>query len=252
MLLYFPSMHVQFASDEPPLRVRFLDPGLVEQADGRFVRPEGLPLDPRSARAFVEESLRFGEQFPTIKDLSYYAVGRHENCFDQTSMAIRSELRARIEGVSKASDSTTTAQSLLLLAYSLEQRILETDACLKGVQGGHAKLVTALGFSEEDLEDLREMGLRDAEDIHQEPAPLASAWRNVLEAMLMLTGCVEYYTDDPHVLADLEELGLLGSGCDSGGIEDPAWKILGLTKPDDKRPWLNAVISVFCPAKVLK
>jgi hypothetical protein len=253
MLLYFPSMHLEFASAETPLGVCFLDPGLAEQADGRAVRPAGLPMDERSARAFVQESLRFGEQFPNIKDLSYHAVGKQENCFDQTSMAIRSELRARIEGVRTENDSASRAraQSLLLLAYSLEQRVLEADACQEGVQSGHARLATALGFSEDDLEEMREMGLQEELEIPQEPTPLASAWRNVFEAMLLLTGCADYYTDDSQVLADLEEQGLVGGGNGPGTITAPAWKVLGLSKADARRPWLNSEVSVSCPPKAL-
>ncbi|EMG38866.1 hypothetical protein PCS_00502 [Desulfocurvibacter africanus PCS] len=253
MLLYFPSMHLEFASAETPPEVCFLDPGFAEQTDGRSVRPTGLPMDERSAKAFVQESLRFGEQFPNIKDLSYHAVGKQENCFDHTSMAIRSELRARIEGVSTENDfaSKARAQSLLLLAYSLEQRVLEVDACQEGVQSGHDKLAMALGFSEDDFEEMREMGLQDALEIPQEPAPLSSTWRNVFEAMLLLTGCADYYTDDPQVLADLEEQGLVGAGYGHGTFKIPAWKVLGLSKADAKRPWLNGEISVSYSQKAL-
>lgn len=249
MSLYFPSLHLEFVSGSIPSEIRFLDPGLDSRDDGRFVRPADLPLDHRNAKAFVEESLRFGEQFPNIKDMSYYIAGKLENYYDQTSMAIRSELRARLEGVSPENDSASKlrAQSLLLLAYSLEQRVLEAGACQEDVRSGQAKLVTALGFSEEDLEELHEMGLQDEMEAFQEPAPLASAWRNVLEAMLVITECAEYYTDDPHVLADLEEQGLLTSGACSGPLRVPAWKILGLPRSDAKRPWLDREISISCP-----
>lgn len=249
MLLYFPSMHLEFASGNVPAEVCFLDPGLATRADGRFVRPSGLPLEPGSARAFVEESLRFGEQFPNIKDMSYYIAGKLENYYDQTSMAIRSELHARLEGVSRENDSASKlrAQSLLLLAYSLEQRVLEAGACQEGVRKGQAKLVTALGFNEEDLEELREMGVQDEMETFQEPAPLASAWRNVLEAMLVTTDCADYYTDDPQVLVDLEEQGLTGTGDCCGLLKAPAWKILGLPKADTKRPWLDGEISISYP-----
>jgi hypothetical protein len=246
MLLNFPSMHLEFASAEAPLEVRFLDPGFAEQAGGRSVRPAGLPMDERSAKAFVRESLRFGEQFPNIKDLSYHAVGKQENCFDQTSMAISSELRARVEGVSSENDfaSKARAQSLLLLAYSLEQHVLEADACQEGVQSGHAKLAMALGFSEDDWEEMREMGFQDTQEVSQDPAPLASAWRNVFEAMLLLTNCADYYTDDPQVLADLEEQELVGASNGHGTFKVPAWKVLGLSKADAKRPWLNGEVSI--------
>ncbi len=249
MLLYFPSMHAEFAAAELPAEVRFLDPGLAGKADDR-VRPEGLPLDPRAAKAFVEESVRFGEQFGSIKDISYFTAGRMENFFDQTSMAIRTELRTRLEETGPIQEQAfrARAQGLLLLAHELEERHLEAVSHQRGARGGHLKLVAALGLSDEDLEDMRELGLRDEGEGEAEPAPLSSSWRMVFEAMLLLADGAAFYTDDPHVLADLEDRGLMAPA-DSGRMtKAPAWKVLGLPKADASRPWLDREIAVSVPA----
>lgn len=248
MLLYFPSMHAEFVAGLPA-EVRFLDPGLAGKADGRF-RPEGLPLDPRSAKAFVEESLRFGEQFGSIKDISYFTAGRMENFFDQTSMAIHTELRTRLGEAGQAQEHAprARAQGLLLLAHELEERHLEAVAHQRSARGGHLKLVTALGFDAEDLEDMRELGLRDEGEGEAEPAPLSSSWRMVFEAMLLLADGVDFYTDDPQVLAELEERGLMAPADSGRTAKAPAWRVLGLPKPDARRPWLDREVVVSAPA----
>lgn len=252
MLLNFPSMHPEFAGVDDITRVRYLDPGLDGPIAERYFRPEGLPLNPKAAMAFVEESLRFGEQFGSAKDLAYFASGCIENFFDQTSMAIRTELRSRLEGreAPRETAARARAQGMLLLGHSLEQRTLEAIRHQNGARDGHLKLAEALGFSEEDREDLREFGLGREDDEPLEPSPLASVWRAVLEAMILLTGCTEFHTSDSLVLADIDELGLLSTGESGRTGTAPAWRFLGLAKADAGRPWLDREITILAPAAV--
>lgn len=252
MLLYFPSMHAELASPGLPEEVRFLDPGLAGEDDARF-RPDGLPLDPRAARAFADESLRFGEQFGKIKDISFFAAGRMENFFDQTSMAIHAELRARLKGADQPLEpaARARAQGLLLLAHDLEKRHLEAIAHQHGAQSGRLKLAAALGLDDEDAEELWELGLQDEGEDAAEPAPLSESWRVVFEAMLLLAGKVDFYTDDPQTLADLEDLGLLSSSAAGRMARAPAWKLLGLKKADARRPWLDSEVVVRAPAALV-
>lgn len=260
MLLYFPSMHLELAGPMLPADVRFLDPGLAAQGHERLFRPEALPLEPQMAKSFVEESLRFGEQFKDTKEIGYFIAGRLENYFDQTSMALSAELRSRMKATTELIQSAqpaqpvssaalaakAKAQGLLLLAFSMEEHFLEVDSLMQGARSGQVELTERLGFTDDDLKELREFGLQGEAASQREPAPLAPSWRNILEAMLLLTDSRAYYTDDPQVLSDLEEQGAEPSDS-TRCIQGSAWKILGLPKPNPGKPWLDLAVSIQLP-----
>jgi len=254
MLLYFPSMHLELAGPMLPADVRFLDPGLAAQGHERLFRPEALPLEPQMAKSFVEESLRFGEQFKDTKEIGYFIAGRLENYFDQTSMALSAELRSRMKATAQPNQPANSvplaakakAQGLLLLAFSMEEHFLEVDSLMQGARSGQVELTERLGFTDDDLKELREFGLQGEAASQREPAPLAPSWRNILEAMLLLTDSRAYYTDDPQVLSDLEEQGAEPSDS-TRCIQGSAWKILGLPKPNPGKPWLDLAVSIQLP-----
>lgn len=157
-VIYFPVMHSELVSGEVPEAVRFLDPGLLRDVPEGFWRPDNLPISPAAAKRYVAESLRFGEQFRDPEELKYFSAAKINDFYSDSSMAIRSDLARRNRPTpSKPAASLYNAQEVLLLGWTLEERLLEMQQLEAQLNSSQSTFASILGLDAED--DLQEQSV---------------------------------------------------------------------------------------------
>lgn len=156
LLIHFPILHHELAPHPLPQGLRFLDPGLHEEpVNTVYWRPDGLPLPPRDARKYVEESLRFGGQFASPAELAFFAKTRMEDFYSGSVHEIRSELTSRIKTESlpgKCDAARLKGQMLLLLNWAFEERLLELARLEERVHSGWEQFDTSLGIEPDEAD----------------------------------------------------------------------------------------------------
>ncbi len=156
-VLFFPCLHAGLVSCTLPRAVKFLNPGLtLSGSEEPYWRPHGLPLQERDALRYVQESLGFGEQFHSARELAYFSGGSLEDFYAHTSQSIRSQFKRRqvCPGAeSEQADPALQAQMILLLLWTLEEKTLEYQALNDHVLTMDQAVHTNLGI--EDAEDAR-------------------------------------------------------------------------------------------------
>ncbi len=281
MLLYFPSLLPQSLSDEArqalPEAVRFLDPGLARPGSPEHLMPEAAPFDRRHAKALLNDTLSFGMSMASPRDVAVQGLLKEDEAMSREgSLAVLGEVERAIAG-NAAGDSTAQAadpldqarrqaQMLLLLAWNLEERAQELKGIGQGISDSWERLGRSVSLGEADVDDesdqdaltvgrlLSGLGVPDAAP---EPAP----WRRVLEAMAVLAPGAVFCTADPNVAAELAEAGVLAAAEPAEvrleGVTEPiparrapAWRLLGLDRAPEDRPWLEAqlAVAVLLPA----
>lgn len=144
------------------------------------------------------------------------------------------------------------AQRLLLLAWLQEERVRDMEALLKRCQGCVTRLSETMGtdarFTPFDLEAAPRRFLPD--------------WRFVLEQMaLFLPENATLFTGDPRVVAEMKaDSGNVTFEADTDrlfprwdrnvwqrlrAVRFPLWRFLGLTGPQQGKPWLDATHSML-------
>lgn len=273
MLLYFPNLLPQSLSDEAraalPEGTRFLDPGLAKPGSPEHHLPEGTPYDRRHARALLSDTLNFGLAMANPRDIAVQGLLTEDEALSREgSMAVLSEVERAISGGPAEPGgepdalelARRQAQMLLLLAWNLEERTVELRGIGQGLSASWERLGRSVALGEADVDDeadadamavgrmLSGLGVPDAAP---EPAP----WRRVLEAMAVLAPGAVFLTADAAVAADLAEGGALAAATPVEvrveGLAEPvaarrapAWRILGLDRAPESRPWLEGEISV--------
>ncbi len=149
--VFFPYMHSKFVPDEFKDKGILLNPGLSSKHGGTFT-PEGYILEPRQATRRLDEFYRFGAQFSNPKDMGYYAVEGFEDFYSDTVMAIKSELTGGSGEENKEQEKCVQMQSMLLLGFALEERILEIGRLGEEAKETWKKFEDTLGLSGEDGE----------------------------------------------------------------------------------------------------
>lgn len=224
MILSLPFLHPALLAAHTPGLVRCLDPGVLPGATAnddprdaqRLWRPANLPLEPRQAAAMVADWLERAAQMGKPGDLSAWALRAAEgegDFFSDSSMAISRDLLAAERGQSPASrpgaaDPRLQAQLYLLLAWGMEERILEMVSLEDLLQGGQRRFFESLGMGDEDLAELAELGAAGPEAADASPlAELLGRWRATLRAMWTLVPDVRgFYVEAPEILTELAEM----------------------------------------------
>lgn len=273
MFVHFPQMHPELLPEACravlPGEVRFFDPGLGAAADAQHVRSEAAPFDPRTARALLADTLRFGESQASPRDLLAQSLVEQAGALSpESSRAVQDEVERSLLGADAAQPlvdalelARRQAQMLLLLAWNLEERLLD----LRGVEGrlksAWDRLDQSVAAGAEVVDDeadhesmalgreLSGLTLPDASD-------MGMPWRKLLEAFAVLMPGVALCSTDEDIAAAMAEAGAPEAALDRapGAVrvfQAQVWRLMGLERLPEGKPWLDALLSVafFAPAK---
>jgi len=192
MLLSFPYMHPELFSGDDVPGLRFFDPGMTAEVGENGFRPEGLPLDPKTAAALIGDCINFGEQFKDPSEMAYFGVASTEEFYEGSSMSIRAQLtRSFDDGQGskeerELKETRSRAQFILLLGWFFEERMMELAGLEKGVKESWKTMDTTIGVDDEDRLDGRVVELGTAvshtagvSDGQAIPLP----WKRIAEAL---------------------------------------------------------------------
>ena len=236
MLLAFPYMHPELWSGDDLDGLTFFDPGLTDEADHHAFRPEGLPLDPKTARSLIKDCINFGEQFKDPSEMAYFGALTSDDFYEGSSMSIQAQLTRQFDDGqgSKAEreerDARSKAQFVLLLAWSFEERILELVGLEEGIKDHWDSMDRTIGVDEEDSLGGRETALGEtlshtggASDGQEIQLP----WQRVIEALpAFIPGDAELVCADPEIFEVWEEFGIAFEEGEDGLLRAtaPAWR----------------------------
>jgi hypothetical protein len=273
MHLCFPTMHPQMLSEAArkalPGDLRFLDPGVGDPRSKEHFMPEAAPFDRRTARALLADTLRFGESVADARDLKARSLVEQAAALDpEGSAAVRGQVeRSLLAGITGGADggdaklpALRQGQTLLLLAWSLEERMIELGRIDAGLKQSWERLGQSVAKGDAEVDDEadddalamgRELsGMKPVDD-----AVPAVPWRNLLESFALLAPGAVLCTALPEVALELADSGVATgvAGLVPGAASvyaDAAWRLMGLQRLPDERPWLDArlTIAVFKPA----
>lgn len=258
MLLHFPHLHPECVPGGPLPGVLFLDPGLSEGADKELYQPNGLPLDAVNARHLLDDCVHFGEQFSNPKEMAYFGVQERRGGRGESTSALEAELGRRLGGdksKEEADPQVARSQFLLLLAWALEERIIELRKLSRGMEEAWNRFGSTLGVDEEDSLDGAELQLDNlVSNMHApDSGTPALPWVLLLEAVCaFLPEDATLVVRDPDVIAAFDDTGIefglcsAETGLPEGALctQVPAWRLAGLTKEPAKRPLLARFVRV--------
>ena len=272
LLLYVPTLHKELLSFTPP-GVRFMYPGLpgALERDEDWFYPASYPFSPDEARAALRDMLAFGElheggnagavgidtQLRSVMD------SRERAQVEEFSERGRQNATAgggRMEAVLLERQNLVSAQTALLLAWDLEERLLELSALHAEVAAARVKLAASLGSGDVDEKDAAVLAL-------PVPEPLAApSWQLTLAALAAFIpenatlvschpGMREYLLENGMLTPLPEDTAERLEGWTSPVLSTtlwaslPLWRILGYSRPPEQRPWLLAAPELLlCPA----
>ncbi len=254
--IFFPWMHSRVLNCELPPWVYFLDPGLSEKNHShKYWRPESLPLDPKTAQKYIDDSLLFGRQFQNPRELSYLGGSSFEDFFLGTSMAIKSEIRSSgksssQEKIDKSRSLSIQAQMSLLLAWYTEKNIIEYQEIEQGLQGKWDNFRDSLGIIKEDLDPLSlTSSFLNEGDIKEFKS---YSWQRIIPWFLcFLPEEAALFIIDQEIYQSMNEYGITfeqNSSFESNQNHAPkylwstkpyGWEICMQSCPSETIPWLN-------------
>ncbi|MBA4356269.1 MAG: hypothetical protein C0405_00930 [Desulfovibrio sp.] len=276
MMLYFPHLHPALLADAQrqalPQGVRFLDPGLAEPGSQDHVPPACAPFDRRLARAILADTLRFGESVAAPRDIAVQGLLQQAEALSpESARLVLATVESSIAGTQAKPgalpepllEARRQAQTLLLLAWNLEERILDLRGIDAGLRASWKRLGESVAQAEatdeaalaaqSGLEDDESAGQADGDalalgkvlagltppDAYVEALP----WRRILEAFVALAPGAELVTADASIVSALREACLPES---QGAFAAPAWKLAGLDRCPPARPWLDTMVRLTC------
>ncbi|MFO8032888.1 MAG: hypothetical protein R6U22_10115 [Desulfohalobiaceae bacterium] len=268
-LIYFPWMHTELLPGLPGAQVCLLDPGLDQGGAGQgapgFWQPAGLPLQGERAQAYLQQVRSLALQYRDPKELTLQAWDGKPPLFAQTSAALASEFRQRLdpeqEGKSEATqDYALQAQMVLLLAWDLEEQTLEQGRLEQNLEDKWQSLQDMLGADEEQPDYFPSGGLFRKGTA---PAMELASWPGLLAWFLFFVQPVDWlYVDLDWIYQEWQEQGLLPEALlpeeeRELGLQEGTgkWKrlrakgrdlVLGSSGKKDK-PWLEQEYKVLLP-----
>ncbi len=263
--LFFPCMHPQLLPGSPPQGVYLLDPGLGdENADPRLWKPQSLPLSRKEAERYVREALDFGERFKDPKDLAHLGAAPPDDFYSGSGLSLKSELgRAVFPSRETLEQQSYTnrlqGQMSLLLAWVLEERLLELQGLEGEVLQGWSGLRSSLG-----LEDEPELSLASEklDDLFTSDSGAVTAWPRILPwFLLFLPRSGRLLVSHQEIKQDWEEWGMEWTELSGESREQvlsrdelfgprlftataPGWRLCLAKRPDSERPWLDEEVTV--------
>lgn len=207
-----PQLHPELVGVVLPVAVRCFDPGIADPKNEAFLRPEELPLSADQVRSMQTQFAQLARESRSVGDLAGLQDGMYEDAYSRTSFAIRDEMTALADGSRDAKllhSVRIKAQTLLCLAWTLEESAMELDGLTEKLTGQWKNFEQSLGL-DEDASDEEELltakPYRFDQDAKSIPKPL------VIDAMLTLlpTSC-GLFTVDEQLKALWEEFGVVFS-----------------------------------------
>lgn len=280
MPLYFPYMHPQLLSSRMGTHLaaglRLLDPGLPtvrgalssirERSEGtspdiETVRSALSPFDPRTARALLADLLRFGEEQANPGDaLAQSLAGAVGALSPEGGIAVQAEVERSLLGVGgvEAADPESAAlrqaQVLLLLAWSLEERMLDLRSVEERLKNAWSRLGQSVAAGPEVVdEDSDQDALALGRELsgltlpQTEHTPLP--WRKLLESFVLLMPGEALCTDVGSIADELAEAGIPEGPLEaiSGAqrvYRAPLWRFLGLGNVPANKSWLASMVTL--------
>ncbi|QGY41298.1 hypothetical protein GM415_14565 [Pseudodesulfovibrio cashew] len=252
MLLSFPYMHPELVPGVKADGMRFFDPGLAETPGECSFRPEGLPLDRKTAAALIRDCINFGEQFKDPAEMAYFGAVSADDFYEGSSMSIQNQLMQQFRDGQgekeerQARENRARAQFILLLAWSFEEKMMELASIEQGVKNSWKSMDQTLGVDDEDRyeEKVLDLGNRlshtgGVSDEQRVPLP----WQRIIEALPAFIPedsvlvCV-----DKEIIAAWDDLEIaFGEGGDDlpeGAVVAtlPAWQFAGRRKAPANLP----------------
>ncbi len=284
-LLCVPRLHAALAPAGLPAGTRFFDPGHAAldaqpEVTARLWRPETLPLAPRDARRCLAQLLEFGQMHgDKPADMALHAtLGTLEAEAAAAARGTRAEF-ADLERLVKRGGFTpepgteapvtpeetarfealVRAQMYLLLAWTMEERVVELLSLEANMARTWERMGEVLGVERGDAE---------AVDAGLEPfgpgavavtGELALPWRGVMESLLaFVPEGVSLVTGDAELLATWRDVGVTFRAIVDAGTafpanlsslaevaehcafaEAPGWLLAGRSGSVATRPWLD-------------
>ncbi|MDP3428029.1 MAG: hypothetical protein Q8S17_11730 [Humidesulfovibrio sp.] len=270
MTLYFPHLHPALLTglerQALPEGVRFLDPGLAPADSPDHALPDSAPFDRRLAKAILADTMRFGESVGNPRDIAVHGLLQQVQALaPESGRLVQAEVERSMAGAGGLKDAAPDpqlaarrqAQTLLLLAWNLEERILDLRQIDAGLRESWARLGQSVTPVEEaDHELAGELASEtDGEAMAlgtmlsglglPEPDGEALPWRRILEAFAVLAPGQDLVTADADIALALREAGAPEAGC---VFEAPAWRLSGLDRCPSARPWLDVPVRLVCVA----
>jgi hypothetical protein len=236
MLLAFPYMHPELWSGDDLDGLTFFDPGLAPEPDPHAFRPEGLPLDPKTAGALINDCINFGEQFKDPGEMAYFGAVTADDFYEGSSMSIQAQLSRQFDDGQgskqerEAREAASKAQFVLLLAWAFEERILELAGLEAGIRDGWDAMDRTIGVDEEDSLGERETAL--GETISHtggtsDGQEIQLPWQRVIEALpAFVPEDTVLVCAEPEIFEVWEEFGIAFEEGEDGlsRATAPAWK----------------------------
>jgi hypothetical protein len=266
MLLSFPYMHPECVPGALVPGLSFFDPGLAGEPGEHAFKPEGLPLDAKTATALIRDSISFGEQFKDPGEMAFFGVMTPDDFYEGSPSSIKAQLMQRLsEGQGGGADRVAVeararAQFTLLLAWAFEERMLEVLNLEQGVRDSWKSMDTTLGLDDEDRTEERVLTLGNAQS-HTGGASdgqhIALPWERIIEALpTFLPRDAVLVCAVPEIIATWQDIGIAFGPADAAlGLPEgsrmataPAWRLAGRRKmpdtlPDSARDLSVAIIS---------
>jgi len=236
MLLAFPYMHPELWSGADLDGLTFFDPGLTDEPAPHAYRPEGLPLDPKTAGALINDCINFGEQFKDPAEMAYFGAVTAADFYEGSSMSIQAQLSRQFDDgrgakqEREAREAASKAQFVLLLAWAFEVRILELAGLEEGIRNGWKDMDRTIGVGDEDSLGERETALSETlshtggtSDGQEVRLP----WQRVIEALpAFVPEDTVLVCADPEIFEVWEEFGIDFEQGEDGLMRAtaPAWK----------------------------
>lgn len=277
MTLYFPHLHPDLLSDSErqalPVGVRFLDPGLARPDSQDHVLPENAPFDRRLAKAILADTMRFGESVGNPRDIAVHGLLQQVQALaPESGRLVLTEVERTMSGAGEMTgaladpllEARRQAQTLLLLAWNLEERILDLRQIDQGLRDSWARLGESVAPAEEA--EQAALSADDGESPEADGEALAMGamlsglglpesdgealpWRRILEAFAVLAPGQTLLTADALVAHSLREAGVPEV---EGVFEGPAWRMSGLDRCPLARPWLDVLVRLACAGPALE
>jgi hypothetical protein len=263
-------MHAELLSGLPEVQVCLLDPGLsqVRSAEGipELWQPAGLPLQAGQAQTYLQQVQSLALQYPDPKQLALQAREGHPPLFAQTSAALASELRQRLEPKQQTQEQkreqeyALQAQMVLLLAWDLEEQTLEQGRLEQNLEDKWQRLQDMLGADEEQPDYFPSRGF-----FHRGTAAgteLAS-WPSLLAWFLFFLQPGDWlYVDQDWIYQEWQDRGLLPEpllpeearelGLQEGAgkwkrLRAKGWDLVLDRRGKRHKPWLEQEFPVLMP-----
>lgn len=263
-----PELHAALASGVPAGNVLFFDPGTAPAGDSAFFSPGTLPLDRREAAGLAERFAQLARETRDPRELSGLWSSAAEDFYSSTTFAIRDQMADMAAGVleeKRLRQALVKAQSVLCLAWALEEAALDLSRLEDRLDGQWKRFEHELGLDEDDQASEEGRAL-----LGEAPASLAGITGLILPKALVLESILAFVPPSAGLVsadaelialwaeygvrftpADQTDLAVFGLDPPTSGRVDTArasGHLLALSRrPEPAKPWLSAPRAVFVP-----